>query len=102
MSEKELLFMDNIIETVSSISDTKDILNKNEITRKYVEDYDNFFRQYSEKLPFKDADDFENIMLNYERCIQVSSFLIGFQIGIKSLKLLESDDFVSNIINKLM
>lgn len=100
--EKIKLLIQNLYDTISNISDTRELLSQNETTKQYLEDFDNLQDTYRKDLSAKQANQHYEIAVNFEQIISISAYLQGFQAGIKTIKILEDKNFALNMLNLLV
>ena len=100
--EKIKLLIQNLYDTISNISDTRELLSQNETTKQYLEDFDNLQDTYQKDLSAKQANQHYEIAVNFEQIISISAYLQGFQAGIKTIKTLEDKNFALNMMNLLV
>lgn len=100
--EKIKLLIQNLYDTISNISDTRELLSQNETTKQYLEDFDNLQDTYQKDLSSKQVNQHYEIAVNFEQIISISAYLQGFQAGIKTTKILEDKNFALNMLNLLV
>lgn len=95
--EKIDIIVSNVSEILSDFLDTKELSSSNEKMKKYYEDYQEFFENYQKNLPFDEIIKYENMMINYERGIGMSAFLLGFNTAMKISKGIDINEVISRI-----
>ena len=100
--EKIKLLIQNLFDTISNLSDTRELLSQNKTTQKYLEDFDNLQDTYQKDLSSNQANQHYEIAVNFEQIISISAYLQGFQAGIKTIKTLEDKNFALNMLNLLV
>ena len=100
--EKIKLLIQNLFDTISNLSDTRELLSQNKTTQKYLEDFDNLQDTYQKDLSANQANKHYEIAVNFEQIISISAYLQGFQAGIKTTKILEDKNFALNMLNLLV
>lgn len=103
MNEKEQMdiIIQNLFDTLSNLTNAKDLLSQNEETKKYLQDYENLEDKIEEKLSVKESNSRYDILVSYEQALGISSFLLGFQKGVQIIQAINSPDFLSTTLNKL-
>lgn len=103
MSEKEQMdiIIQNLFNTLSNLTDARDLLSQNEETKKYLKDYENLEDTIQKNLSVEEANNRYDILISYEQAIGISAFLLGYQKGVKCMQAINSPDFLPNILNKL-
>lgn len=96
------LIIRNLYETITNISDTRDILMKNKETKGYIESFEKFEDEYQKKVGIEKANERFEQVVNYEQAISTTAFLIGFQKGVQAVKTIEDKNFVENMLKVLM
>lgn len=103
MNEKEQMdiIIQNLFDTLSNLTNAKDLLSQNEETKKYLQDYENLEDKIEKKLSVKESNSRYDILVSYEQALGISSFLLGFQKGVQIIQAINSPDFLSTTLNKL-
>ena len=100
--EKIKLLIQNLYDTISNISDTRELLSQNETTKKHLEDFDKLENEFQKDLNVEKANEVYETIVNFEQSLSISAYLQGFQAGIKTIKTLEDKNFALNMLNLLV